>query len=110
MAPASSQSFAALLQIPYHILHNLPRQLGQQLLRQQRRTIPYTPKRHKLHYIPHRLIILRIEQTVIAIEPLHIGEVGSSHPDDDDGDGDVGVGDDEIDGLLHVVDLAVSED
>lgn len=52
----------------------------------------------------------RPQDPVVAVQHLHVAEVGVPDPDDDDGHGEVGGLDDGLPGVGHVGDDAVGQD
>ena len=65
----------------------------------------------KLDDVPEdRLSFRRSQDPVVAIQHLHVAEVGVPDPDDDDGHGEVGGLDDGLPRVGHVGDDAVRQD
>lgn len=68
-------------------------------------------ERDELDDVPqHRLPFGRAQDPVVAVQHLHVAEVGVPDPDDDDGHGEVGGLDDGLPGVGHVCDDAVRQD
>lgn len=57
-----------------------------------------------------RLALGRPQDPVVAVQDLHVGEVGVAHADDDDGHGEVGGVHDGLPRVGHVGDDAVGQD
>lgn len=57
-----------------------------------------------------RLSLGRPQDPVVAIQHLHVAEVGIAHAHDDDRHGEVGGVDDGLPGVSHVCDDAVGQD
>lgn len=67
-------------------------------------------KGHELHDVSGCLLPLAVVESVVSVKRVHVSEVSRPNADDDDGEREVAVLDDEVYGLIHIVDFAVGED
>lgn len=69
------------------------------------------PEGHELNNVSQdRLSFGRPQNSVVAVQHLHVAEVSVAHPHNDDRHGEVGGVDDGLPGVGHVCDDAVGQD
>jgi hypothetical protein len=94
----------------YHVRYHLSGELGEQLPGQYVRAQADLPEGDELDDVAGGTAAVGVVESVIAVEFLHVVEIGVADSDYDERNGEVAVCDEEVGDCIHIVYFAVGDD